>query len=355
MMTGKKQVTVKQAGLSPGTMVHIGEKKQENIRIRLIDFDESHLKEVEVKSVEECYPYKDRDTTTWINIDGLHQIETIEKICNHYQIHPLVQEDIVHTGQRPKMERFPTFYYFVLKMLSYDDRTQEIKDEQLSLILGSNFILTLQEQSGDVFNPVRGRIRTSGTQIRKRKPDYLAYALIDTVVDYYFFILGKLDEQLDHLDEELFRHTSKGLLKEIYKVKRKIIAVRKSVWPIRDIVGSIGREDSDLIDTTSHVYFKDMYDHVIQVVETIDTFREIAIGMLDTYMTNVSNKMNEVMKVLTIIATIFIPITFVAGVYGMNFEFMPELAWKYGYPGVWGVILAISIGMFVFFRKKKWL
>ena len=318
-MKSKNAIFAKQAGLYPGTLIHIGEKKQENTRIRLIYFDSSELQEMEIEDIKSCLTFKDKPGITWINIDGLHDTILIEEICSHYGIHPLVQEDVVHTGQRPKREFYENYNYFVFRMLSNENHTQEISDEQLSLILGHNYMITFQEQAGDVFNLVRERLRVPGNRIRTRKVDYLAYALMDTVVDHYFIILDSLNGKLDVLDNELFDHPSKNTLQKIYDVKRGIISVRKSIWPLREIMGTISREEAILIDPTTQVFFKDIHDHIIQVVDSLDTFREIVNGMLDAYMTHVSNKMNEVMKVLTIIATIFIPITFVAGIYGMNF------------------------------------
>ena len=333
----------------------MGEKKQEHTRIRIIHFKENDFQEIEFQDIESCFTFKDKPGVTWINIDGLHNTGVIEQICNHYDIHALVQEDIVHSGQRPKREYYDSYYYFVIKMLTFRDQSDDVLEEQISLVLGPNYVITFQEQNGDLFDPVRERVRIEGSRIRNRKSDYIAYALIDTVVDHYFYILERLDDKLIKLDEDLFENPSKETLHGIYDVKRKIIEIKKSIWPLREIIGSIQREESPIIHPLTHVYFKDLQDHIIQVVDILDSFREIVGGMLDAYMTNVSNKMNEVMKVLTIIATIFIPITFVAGIYGMNFKLMPELEWRYGYFAVWGIILLITFGMLLFFRKKKWL
>ena len=344
----------KKVGLPPGTLVHIGEKKIEKTRIRIIDYDEAQLNEKEIQTVEECFPFKDQPTVTWINIDGLHDVKIIEKIGQHFDIHPLILEDIVHTGQRPKIEDFGHYIYIVCKMLHFDNKSNEIQEEQLSIILGSNFVISFQERAGVVFNPIRERIRSGKIRVRKSKADYLTYALIDTVVDNYFIILEKLAEKIELLDDELFNHPSSETLRSIHNLKRKIISLRRSIWPLREIISSIEKEEFSLIHESTSIFFKDVYGHVFQIIDTIDSFRDMVSGMLDTYLTNVSNKMNDIMKVLTIIATIFIPLTFIAGIYGMNFKFMPELEWKWGYLSVWIFMILIFSGMIFYFRNKKW-
>lgn len=344
----------KKAGLPPGTLVHIGEKKVDRARITIIDYDEDTLIEKEVQSIEECFPFKDKPTVTWINIDGLHDIDIIEKIGSHFEIHPLILEDIVHTGQRPKVEDFESYAYFVLMMLYYNDESEDIEEEQFSIILGSNVVITFQEKEGDVFKTLRERIHNGKLRIRKGKAEFLTYRLIDTIVDNYFLVLEKLEEKIEFLDEELLLKPTKETLQSIYDIRRKLLSLRRSIWPLRDVISSIEKEDISIFDESMSIYFRDIYDHMIRLIETIEIFREMVSSMLDTYLTNISNKMNEVMKVLTIIATIFIPLTFIAGIYGMNFKYMPELEWKWGYPGVWAIMIVIVCCMFVYFRKKKW-
>ena len=292
---------------------------------------------------------------TWINIDGLHEVEIIETIGTHFDIHPLILEDILHTGQRPKFEDFEKYIFIVFKMLYFDQNGDDILEEQISIILGSNFVISFQEKEGDVFNPVRERIRAGRFQIKKRSIDYLAYALIDAVVDNYFLILEKIGEKIEDLEEELLDNPTPETLQTIHHLKRKLISLRKSIWPLREVIGGLERGESALFHESTTIYLKDVYDHTIQVIDTIETFRDMVSGMLDTYLSNVSNKMNEVMKVLTIIATIFIPLTFIAGIYGMNFEFIPELKWHWGYFFIWGLMILIVIGMIFYFRRKKWL
>ena len=342
-------------GLAPGTLVHVGEKKVEKVRIRIIDYDEEKLEERELESVDECFPYADKPTVTWINIDGLHEVEVIEKIGKNFGLHPLVLEDIVHTGQRPKMEEYEGYIFLITKMLSYDEVEDKLRTEQFSLILGSNYIITFQEEVGDVFEMVRERLRKGKGRIRKHPPDYLAYALIDAVVDHYFLVLEKIGEKVESLEEELVTNPVPETLQTIHRLKRELIFLRKSVWPMRELIGGLERGESSLVGEKTTVFLRDVYDHTIQVIDTVETLRDMVSGMLDVYLSSLSNKMNEVMKVLTIIATIFIPLTFIAGIYGMNFEFMPELKWHWGYPIVWLIIIAIAVIMLFYFRKKRWL
>ncbi|MFO7553662.1 MAG: magnesium/cobalt transporter CorA [Desulfobacterales bacterium] len=349
----KKQF--KKAGESPGTLVHIGEKKVDEVRITLIDYDEEHLEERVLDDIQEAFPLKDLPTVTWINIDGLHEIDTVEKIGQNFNIHPLVLEDILDTGQRPKTEEFEDVIFVVLKMLHYTENSEKIRSEQFSLLLGSNFLITFQEIQGDVFNIVRERIRKPKTRIRKAGCDYLAYALIDAIVDHYFIILEALGDKIEDLETELLDNPTRDTLEIIHEMKRDMIYLRKQIWPIREIINGLVKSESSLIQEQMHVFLRDVYDHTIQIIDTIESYRDILAGMLDIYLSTLSNRMNEVMKVLTIIATIFIPITFIAGVYGMNFKFMPELEWRWGYVMVWAIIAVVAGIMIGFFKKKQWL
>ncbi len=345
----------KKAGLPPGTLVHIGNKRVEKSRITIIDYDQTNFQEKEVKSVEECFPFKDKSTVTWINIDGIHQVEIIEKIGKHFNLHPLILEDILNTEQRPKMEDFEDYVFLVMKMPYFDGNDNKIRIEQISLVLGPHFIISFQETVGDVFDPVRERIKNGRVRIRNSGTDYLIYALIDAIVDNYFVILEKIGERIENIEEELVTELGKETLHGIHDLKREILFFRKSVWPLRELVSTLGRGESNLIKESTRIYLRDVYDHTIQVIDTMETFRDMLSSMLDLYLSSISNKMNEVMKVLTIIATIFIPLTFVAGLYGMNFEYMPELKWRWSYPLTLLVLVGIGISMIFYFRRKKWL
>ena len=343
----------KTIGLPPGELIHIGEKKIEKTSISVIDYDEKNIEEKIVESIEECFPYKDKSTVTWINIDGVHDVDVIKKIGTCFNIHPLVQEDIVNTGQRPKFEDFEKFIYIVLKML-YQPK-DEIISEQVSIILGKDFVISFQESTGDVFNFIRERLRNSKGRIRKMGSDYLAYALFDAIVDNYFSILEKLGEKIESIEMEVVDNPTPKTVQAIHNLKRELIYLRKSVWPLRELIGKLQRNESKLIEKSTDVFLRDVYDHTIQVIDTVETFRDMTSGLLDVYMSSVSNKTNEVMKVLTIFAAIFIPLTFIAGVYGMNFQYMPELSIPWAYPAVWIVIIIVCISLLVYFKHKKWL
>lgn len=342
-------------GLPPGTLAYVGEKKIEKVIITVFDYDSERYEEKELKSIEECFSYKDTPTVTWINIDGIHQVDIMEKIGNYFGLHPLIMEDILNTRQRPKMDDLEDYLFVVLKMLNYNEGDDEIVAEQISIILGHNFVISFQEKEGDVFEPIRDRIRKNKGRIRKMGADYLAYALVDSVVDNYFTILEKIWERIEFLEEELVENPSTQTLQEIYGLKRKMIFLRKSIWPLREVISELERGGSSLIKESTGIYLRDVYDHTIQIIDTVETFRDMISGILDVYLSSLSNKMNEVMKVLTIIATIFIPLTFLAGIYGMNFKYMPELEWHQGYFAVLFLMVIICSGMVIYFRKKKWL
>jgi len=343
------------AGQPPGYLSYSDEKTKEKVKMSYIDFDKDNYTEQEIENIEESFKFKDSDTTTWINIEGLSDIDIITKLSSEYNIHPLVQEDIFHAHQRPKVEEHENFLYIVAKMLKYNEAKEEIESEQISLVLGEGFVITFQEKPGDVFDPIRQRLKNQKGKIRSMKADYLAYALIDVIVDNYFIILEKISDRIEDIEEELVKEPSENTLHSLYDLKNEMIFLRKSVWPLREVVNRLEKDDNEFMGQTVKLYLRDVYDHTIQVIETVETLRDMLGSMLDIYLSSISNKMNEVMKVLTIIATIFIPLTFIAGIYGMNFEFMPELALRNGYFIVLIVMLIIALYMIYFFKKKKWL
>jgi len=354
-MTTQAKKSPRKAGLPPGTLVHIGEKHVEKPRITVMDYDDGTFQEKEVAAVEECYEFKETSTVTWINVDGLHDVGIIEKLGNRFGLHPLIQEDILNTAERPKMEDYGEYIFLLLKVFVPSIKNHDEKIQQVSLVLGSNFVISFQEKDSGVFEPVRDRIRKAKGRLRKLGPDYLAYALIDGIVDGYFGFLEKLSEEIEFLEDELVTDPKREILQKIHSLKREMIYIRKSVWPLREVVNGLERLETPLIKETTDVFLRDVYDHTIQVIDSVETLRDVLSGMLETYLSSVSNRMNEVMKVLTIIATIFIPLTFIAGVYGMNFKFMPELEWRGGYFLIVGVMVAVVFVMLIFFRKKKWL
>jgi len=343
-------------GLPPGSMVHIGRQRLRAPSITVIDYDENNFAEQVFDSVEACFPFKESPTVTWINIDGIQQTDILEKIGGCYNFHPLVMEDILNTEQRPKAEDYSDYLFIVLKMIYYNDDFNTVSTEQVSLVLGRTSVISFQEGiEGDVFGHLRERLRNEKGRARKLGADYLAYSLIDAVVDNYFSVLEKLGEKIEAIEEVLVTEPASATLNEIHRLKRELIYLRKAVWPLREVVGGLERGDSPLVQDATRLYMRDVYDHTIQVIDAVETYRDMVSGMLDIYLSSVSNRMNSVMKVLTVIATIFMPLTFLAGVYGMNFKHMPELDWPLGYPLLWLLMIAIAAAMLVFFKKKEWL
>jgi magnesium transporter len=353
-MTRHRHTLLKRAGQPPGLLRVNGEPADVPVRITVIDYDETHFQEKQVSNITECFPFRDTQTVTWINVDGLGNTRVIEELGKCFTIHPLILEDILNTEQRPKMEDLESYIYLNLKMLSYVQNNTDVKVEHVSILIGSNFLISFQEDVGDIFDPVRERIRKDG-RIRKFGPDYLAYALIDGIVDNYFVVMEKLEERVEDLEEELVINPTQQSLHKINRLKKDMIFLRKSVWPLREVINSLERSESPLIKETTTIYLRDVYDHTIQVIDTLETFRDMVSGMIDIYLSGLSYKMNEIMKVLTLIATIFIPLTFVVGLYGMNFENMPEIKWEFGYYSVLIVMVIMVVLMLTYFRRKKWI
>jgi len=346
--------TPKQVGLSPGTLIHIGQQKVEQSTISLIDYDGKNLVIEADVSLERCLELKSSATVSWINLDGIHDISDVEAFGQAFDIHPLALEDMLNTGHRPKVENFDHFMLIILKMLHYDEQSNQIKAEQISLVLTNNNLLSFQESPGDVFDGVRSRLQHTHGRIRHRGPDYLAYALIDSIVDNYFHILEKIGDHLETLETELIHQPSEGILQQIHRLKGQLAFLRKAAWPMRELTNSLLNDEWPLIQDSTRMYLRDLHDHSVQILDTLETFNSTAASLVDLYMSSVSLRMNEVMQVLTIMAAIFIPLTFIAGIYGMNFEYMPELHWRYGYQMVWGLMICCLAGMLWYFKRKKW-
>jgi len=345
----------KKAGLPSETLMYTGEKKDEKVVIHVIDYDEANFLETEPNAAEGCTPYKNKPTVTWVNVDGVHDVPALEKLGDCFGLHRLVMEDILNTDQRPKMDDFGEYLYIVLKMLS-NGKNGEIVTEQISIATGSNFVLSFQEGvEGDVFNLIRERLRSGKGRIRKMGADYLTYALLDAVVDNYFVILEKFGDKIELLETELIEKPTQKTVQRIYRLKRELIFLHNAVWPMREVVGALAKHESPIILDATAPYFRDVYDHVIHVIDSVDIYREMISSMLDMYLSSVSNRLNEVMKILTAISLIFMPLTFIVGVYGMNFKYMPELEWRYGYFLTLAVMLGIGVLMFIYFKRKKWL
>lgn len=351
----------KKHGLKPGSVVYVGKDRTEDVHINIIDYSSSDYDEKHVSATEECFPYKDSSTLTWINVDGIHDTGLVQKIGLHFGMHDLVLEDIVNSGQRPKVEDADDHIFMVLKMIYMDSGNGEIKAEQVSILFGKNWVITFQETGEDVFDLVRTRIKKTVPRVRFMTADYLAYALVDAVVDHYFIALEQLGDEIEILDDAVSENAKPEHLNKIRDLKKRLIFLRKAVWPLREVIGGIERTESKLIKKSTIPYLRDLYEHTIQVIDTVETFRDMVSGLLDLYHTGVANRMNDIMKVLTIFATIFIPLGFLAGVYGMNFDTgaspfnLPELGFRYGYPMFWTTAVLVAGGLLWFFRRKSWL
>lgn len=351
-----KKAAAAKVGAAPGTLMHIGKQRVDRVHMSVINYDADTFEERTAQTADKALSYCDGPRATWLNVNGIHDTDIIARIGMHFDIHPLTLEDILNTNQRPKLEDFGNYMYIVLQMLSLLPDQGQVIREQISLILTPRVLISFQESEGDIFAPVRDRLKKgAGGRIRGSNCDYLAYALIDAIVDYYFVILEHIGSDVDAVEEDTMEAPQPGTLERIHDLKREIITLRKAIWPLRDVIASLTKQASPLIDSGTTVFLRDVHDHTIQIIDTIESYRDILSGLFDLYLTNMSNRINQVMKVLTVIATIFIPITFIAGVYGMNFKYMPELQWRWGYAAVWGLMIAVVAGLLLYFKKKNWL
>lgn len=342
-------------GSAPGTVEHLGKQRVEEINITLRDYDKDHIIERDIDSIEEGKPFLDKPTNTWINIQGLHDIDKLKTIWNYFELHPLMQEDIADTAQRPKVEHYDDYSFFVIKMLHYKPTTQELYSEQISIVLGEDIVLSFQESDRPVFKPIYDRLLLRPGRIRQSGTDYLAYAIIDTVVDHYFNLLAMFGEEIEDLEDQLMIAPEDIAFQNIHGLRKKVVYTRKMIWPLRDLLNSTIRDESIFIEESTKIYLRDVSDHVNQIIDNLENYRDMIRGTHDMYTSHMNNKMNEVMKVLTIISTIFIPLTFITGIYGMNFEFMPGIHWQWGYPISLLVMLVVVVSMIMYFKVKDWL
>jgi len=342
------------AGLPPGALVYLGEKRAERAAVSVTDYTETDVSEKTVQTAEECRHFVDKPSVTWINVTGLHDIGLLQEFGEMLDIHPLILENILTTGQRAKTEDHGDYIFVAAKMLRLNPKNREVISEQVSLVLGQGYVLSFQEAEGDVFDVVRERIHTAKGRIRKMGSGYLGYALLDAIVDNYFVILEEMGEKIDRLQDDVIQKTGSETLQAIHRLKSDMVFMRKNLWPLREAVSVLEKADSPILGDSMGPYLRDVYEHTIQVMDGVESLRDMLSGTLDVYMSSVSNRMNEVMKVLTVIATIFIPLTFIAGIYGMNFQNMPELKWPLGYPAVCAVMVVLGVGMARFFKRRKW-
>lgn len=354
--TGISRILPKNGKISstPGTVKYIGKTRENHVKLHLLDYNEADFTEKDLANIKESIPFKESPTVTWLNVTGVHDEALIQEIGEIFKVHPLVLEDIANTTQRPKVEEYEDYFFVVIKTAFFDDKSHEMNLEQISLIVGKDYVISLQEKEDDILGELMERIRNNKGKLRKLGSDYLMYGIMDTVVDHYFLVLEKVGEQIEVMEEALIQKADQKVLAKIYTLKQELLFLRKSIWPMREIVNILQRMENNLLQPETAVYMRDLYDHTVQVMETVETFRDMTSGMLDLYLSTISNKMNEVMKILTIFSAIFIPLTFLSGVYGMNFDFMPELKWRFGYFLWWGLVTILALGMMLFFKRKKW-
>ncbi len=342
-------------GLPPGTLIHIGTKKTDKLKIEIIDFGGEEFNMNTLAQPDQCYPTKDHNTVRWINVNGLHDVEAISNIGKQLNLHDLLLEDVLNTNQRPKFEEFDSNIFISIKMLGLSADRNAIVSEQISVVLGDNWLISFQEQEGDLFDVLRERLRLGKGIIRQRKADYIFYRLIDIIVDNYFFITEYFSEAIELLEDKVQLDATQEVFHQILHHKKLLINFKRSVLPLREIIISIQKDSDTYIQEGTVKYLRDVFEHVSQIHEIIETQRELLSSIMDQYHSAINNKMNRVMQVLTIIATIFIPLTFIAGIYGMNFEYMPELKWRYGYFYVLGFMFVLLILMIFQFKRKRWL
>ncbi|MBD3370995.1 magnesium/cobalt transporter CorA [Candidatus Fermentibacteria bacterium] len=354
-MKSLADVYPRRRGDPPGFLTYLGRKEAQKTRLRVIDYDEREVREYRPERVDEVLRFRESPGVSWIDVTGLGDTGALEEIGKGFGIHQLVLEDILNTSQRPKADLLEDYVFIVLKMIHYGREQSELDIEQVSLILGPGWVISFQEKEGDVFDPLRERIREGKGSVRGSGPDYLAYAIIDVLVDNYFLVLENLGEQIERLEDEVVQRPRESLMAGIHRYKRELLFLRKSTWPLREQLGGFLRDEHPLVTRSTVPYLRDLYEHTMQVIDTVETFRDMVSGLLEVYLSSMSNRMNEIMKVLTVIATIFIPLTFIAGVYGMNFRHMPELDVPWAYPAVLGFCLMVAGVMIVYFRRKKWL
>jgi magnesium transporter len=345
----------RKVGMPPGSLVYTGEKEALPAKITITRYNDKNIVERQLDAFTECQMTDDPGEVTWINVTGISHVKNLEKLGECFKIHPLVLEDILEVGQRPKVEDYDDYLYIVLNYIRPVPEGEELVAEEISLVLGPHYLLSFYAGDDDIYAPIRERLLQAKGRIRKLGADYLAYSLIDLVVDNYFVELEKFGDQMESLEDEVVANPSPQTLRDVHRFKNDMIMLRKSLWPLREVIARLERRESPLISESLGNYFRDVYDHTIIAIDTVETYRDILSGMLDIYLSSMSNRLNSIMKVLTIIATIFMPLTFITSLYGMNFKHMPELQWEYGYFMVLGVVAVTAVSMLEYFRRKRWI
>jgi magnesium transporter len=345
----------KPAGSSPGSVVYVGVEKNTPVKVTRVRYSGDGYEASRIVDPSECRPDSSWPGVDWFTVDGVHNVDILKTVGANFGLHPLVVEDIGNTTQRPKLEGFDGYYFLAAKMITYEARSSKLKSEHVSIVFGQGFLVLFLQDPEDLFSPIRQRLEAGRGKIRASGSDYLAYALVDAIVDYYFHVLEEIGERVERLEDEVVVNPTVNTLRTIHDVKRELIALRRSIWPMREVVNAMIRDESPLISKDVKIYLRDLYDHTVHVIDSVETMRDIITGTLDVYLSSVSNRLNQVMKVLTVMSSIFIPLTFIVGVYGMNFQYMPELQWRWGYPAVWLFMLALTGVLLALFKRKKWM
>ncbi|MCB9061298.1 MAG: magnesium/cobalt transporter CorA [Halobacteriovoraceae bacterium] len=341
------------SGMVPGSLVYVGNQSPSTkVQIELIEYDEENSKRVSIDNILDCTSTLTNRSISWVNIDGVHDVELIRTVGDFFNIHPLITEDILNTTQRPKVEITDEYIFATLKMIVFDENEETFTKDQLSIILLENLVVTFQEFPGDVFNSIRERIHQNKGRIRKMGPDYLFYCLIDSVVDEYFKVIDRLEIELEQIEDKI--EENKNTIQDIHWLKKELLYIRRVISPVRDFISALNRDEHPFISEKTSLYFRDVHDHCIQIYESVETIRDIVSGLIEMHLSSINNKMNSVMKYLTVFASIFIPLTFITGIYGMNFEYMPELKWQYGYFYLLGLLFFTGVTLLFIFKKKKW-
>lgn len=354
-MTEQSSYHSQKAGLPPGSLVYVGEYNNEEVILSEFTLSGKSIKPNVLSNISESTYVDLQSDMTWINLEGIHDTKTVETIGEKFNLDSMILEDIVNTQHRPKEDELDDYLFLSLRLLDIDSKDQSIINEQISLVLGKNFLVSFQERKSEIFSGFRKRLEQGKSNIRLSKVDYIFYRIIDTVVDNYFFVTEHISDSIDELEGRILKSPEESSIEEIYALKKKLQLIKKAILPLREAISSIVRNDHEFIDDSTEKYFRDVSDHLSQIADTLSTQSETIISFVDLFMSGLSTKMNQVMQVLTMFATIFIPLTFIAGVYGMNFENMPELQWKYGYLVAWGLMISVGLGFIIYFKRKKWL
>tara|TARA_R110002073_G_scaffold20355_7_gene73053 strand:+ start:5499 stop:6563 length:1065 start_codon:yes stop_codon:yes gene_type:complete len=353
MATSLKYASDK-TGLEPGSLIHVGDVHDSDSCITLVDYSAAHCEVRTIESLQDIREYRDRKSVTWVMVEGLADASIVESIGQQFNIHPLVLEDILNTHQRPKLEEHEDYLFVVLKSLLRVESEFTVVNEQVSLLIFKDFVFTFKEKTDSLLTPVIKRLENSRGRIRSMGSDYLMYAVLDTIVDLNFDIMDQLEETLISIEDEIFALPTPALLEKLHEIKLEVIRMRRFISPMRDLSAGLLRSESTLIDPNTRLFLRDVHDHLLRIIESIETHREIISSLLEIYLSSISSKLNEVMKVLTVFSSVFIPLTFITGIYGMNFESMPELKWAWGYPAIWMVFIVTSGTLFLYFKRKGW-